>query len=44
MSGFEVAGILPFNPADIPEHTFSVSQRKVSDEEGELKSERRSPQ
>jgi hypothetical protein len=36
VSGFKATGIHPLYPSAIPEHAFSMSQRHVNDEAGQL--------
>jgi hypothetical protein len=44
VSGFKATGIHPFDPSAILEHAFSMSQRHVNDEAGQLQLETDSPQ
>jgi hypothetical protein len=44
VSGFKVTGIHPLDPSGVLEHAFSMSQRHVHDEVGQLQSETDSPQ
>jgi hypothetical protein len=44
VSGFKATAIHAFDPSAMPEHAFSMPQRHVNDEAGQLQSETDSPQ